>query len=200
MINLFRKIYRLITNVEVYYFTVKTNIKIRLLNIKIGSGFVCFGNMFIRKAKDSKITIGDNFVVNNKTKYNCAGILHKSIIAALDGGNIFIGNNVGISGATIVSYNKIWIEDNVLIGVNTRIYDSDFHPISYEDRKNNLNNVNTKKVIIGEGTFIGANSIILKGSCIGKRCVVGAGTIVSGTFPDDCIIAGNPGKVIRRLK
>jgi acetyltransferase-like isoleucine patch superfamily enzyme len=44
------------------------------------------------------------------------------------------------------------------------------------------------------------NSIILKGTKIGKRCVVGAGSVVHGTFPDDVIIAGNPAKIVKYIK
>lgn len=39
--------------------------------------------------------------------------------------------------------------------------------------------------------------IILKGSCIGKNCVIGAGSVVSGNIPDNQIWAGNPAKLIR---
>ena len=47
-----------------------------------------------------------------------------------------------------------------------------------------------RPVVIGEGCFLGANSIILKGTTLGKNVVVGAGSVVSGTFPDNVIIAG----------
>lgn len=49
---------------------------------------------------------------------------------------------------------------------------------------------------IGDNVFIGINSIILMGSHIGNNCIVGAGTVVSGCFPDNTVIAGNPAKVI----
>ena len=51
-------------------------------------------------------------------------------------------------------------------------------------------------ILIDNGCFIG-NSIILKGITIGKNCVVGAGSVVSGNFLDNVIIAGNPGKVVK---
>ena len=44
------------------------------------------------------------------------------------------------------------------------------------------------------------NSIILKGTTIGNNCVVGAGSVVHGTFGDNCVIAGNPAKVIKEFK
>lgn len=54
-----------------------------------------------------------------------------------------------------------------------------------------------RPVVIGEGCFLGANSIILKGTTLGKNVVVGAGSVVSGTFPDNVIIAGNPARIIK---
>lgn len=51
-------------------------------------------------------------------------------------------------------------------------------------------------VNIGAYTFIGAGCIILPGTKIGKGCVVGAGSLVKGEFPDYSIIVGNPGKIM----
>lgn len=54
-----------------------------------------------------------------------------------------------------------------------------------------------RPIIIGDGCFIGSNSIILKGTNLGKNCVVGAGSVVSSSFPDNVIIPGNPAKMIK---
>ncbi len=53
-----------------------------------------------------------------------------------------------------------------------------------------------EKVSIGEYTFIGTSSVILAGTTIGKGCIVGAGSIVKGNFPDYSVIAGNPSKIV----
>lgn len=50
--------------------------------------------------------------------------------------------------------------------------------------------------IIGNNVFIGMNTIILMGSEIGNNCIIGAGSIVSGKYPSDSVIAGNPARVI----
>ena len=52
------------------------------------------------------------------------------------------------------------------------------------------------KVSIGEYTFIGTSSVVLAGTTIGKGCIVGAGSIVKGNFPDYSVIAGNPAKIV----
>lgn len=47
--------------------------------------------------------------------------------------------------------------------------------------------------------FIGAGTTILKGTTIGSRSIIGAGSIVSGTIPADEIWAGNPARRIRGI-
>lgn len=74
------------------------------------------------------------------------------------------------------------------------------NPLSSKMRcagKQNQSMVKSKPIVIGDGTFIAAGVIILKGSCIGKNCVIGAGSVVSGNIPDNQIWAGNPAKLIR---
>ena len=49
---------------------------------------------------------------------------------------------------------------------------------------------------IGDNVFIGMNAIVLMGSRIGNDCVIGAGSVVSGSIPPRSVAAGNPAKVI----
>ena len=51
-------------------------------------------------------------------------------------------------------------------------------------------------VVIGELTFIGANSTIIHGKIIGEKCIVGAGTVVIRNVDDNSKIVGNPGRII----
>ncbi|MBR3757496.1 MAG: acyltransferase [Bacteroidaceae bacterium] len=76
--------------------------------------------------------------------------------------------------------------------------DNDFHPL-HEDLRNpqKHEDIKTKPIKIGDGCFIGANSIILKGTTLGRNVVVGAGSVVHGEFPDNVIIAGNPAKIVK---
>lgn len=52
---------------------------------------------------------------------------------------------------------------------------------------------------IGDNVFVGVNATILMGAHIGDNSIVGAGAVVSGHFPDNVVIAGNPAKVVCTL-
>lgn len=155
---------------------------------------------------DSVIAFGDKkdglfTTINSSTFSNMVGLYQRTIIVARYGGKISIGVGCGISGTTIYAMNSINIGDNVLIGGNCKIIDNDFHPLPASQRINQkVEDIKTRPIEIGDGCFIGANSIILKGCKLGKNCVVGAGSVVSGTFPDNVIIAGNPARIIKENK
>lgn len=140
-------------------------------------------------------------VINSSFTTNMLGLWQRTIIVARYGGSISIGDGFGISGSTIYSTDSIIIGRNATIGANCKIIDNDFHPLDTEYRRLNLNEEHTlrKPIIIGDNCFIGMNSIILKGTTLGNNVVVGAGSVVHGSFPDNCIIGGNPAKIIKPL-
>lgn len=55
-----------------------------------------------------------------------------------------------------------------------------------------------KEIYVGENSFIGARSMLLPGTHIGKNCIVGAGSVVKGVIPDNSIVVGNPAKVLAK--
>tara|TARA_B100000686_G_C16790448_1_gene978328 strand:+ start:2796 stop:3329 length:534 start_codon:yes stop_codon:yes gene_type:complete len=136
--------------------------------------------------------------------------------------NILIGNNVYIGHNTILkSYFKglITIEDNTWIGQNSFLHGGGEIFIgknvgigpsvniitSYHDIKNikkfiTNNKLIFSKVTIGEGSDIGIGCTILPGIKIGKQCMIGANSLVNKNIPDNYLAAGNPIKLIRKLK
>lgn len=57
----------------------------------------------------------------------------------------------------------------------------------------------SKQIFIEDGAFVGAYSIILKGSYIGKNAVIGARSVVCGVVPENEILGGNPARRIRKI-
>ncbi|MCQ2497561.1 MAG: acyltransferase [Lachnospiraceae bacterium] len=181
----------------------------KMTHVKYGKKILLKGIPVIYNKKGAELQIGENCVIKSSFMSNLVGLYSKSIIVTrAEGAKISIGNNVGISGATIYARKGITIGDNTCIGGNVKILDNDFHPIEWEERNRLLLDekggdatelIPAKPISIGKNCFIGCNSIILKGTTLGDGCVVGAGAVVSGNFPDNSIIVGNPGKVIKRV-
>ena len=146
------------------------------------------------------IEIGDNVVINTCRRSNQIGGDTRAILNTAHRGHIKIGNRSGLSNCTIVSRESVTIGEDVRIGGSCRIYDTDFHAISFEERiEKNDSNVISKPIEIKDGAFIGAFSIILKGVTIGKHSVIGAGSVVTKDVPDGEVWAGNPAKFIKRI-
>ena len=178
-------------------------ILMKATKIKYGRNLLLKGIPVIFNMSGACLTIGDNVTVKSSFLSNLVGLYSRTIIVTrAPGAEIVIGDNVGISGATIYARKSIHIGENTCIGGNAKILDNDFHPIEVETRNRLLNDSNggdsdlvpSKSILIGKNCFIGCNSIILKGTVLGDGCVVGAGAVVSGKFGDNCVIAGNPAK------
>ena len=178
----------------------------KLTKVKYGKNLILKGIPFIFNKSGAKLNIGNNVTIKSSFLSNLVGLYSRTIIVTrASGAQITIGNNVGISGATIYARKKIEIGDNTAIGGNVKILDNDFHPIDAEDRLNLLLDPNggdsdlvpSREIKIGKNCFIGCNSIILKGTILGDGCVVGAGAVVCGKFESNCVIVGNPARVIK---
>ena len=154
-----------------------------------------------------QMVIGDDF---HLTSGDCINPICRNIRACFHLGSthacITIGNNVGMSSPCIWIQDRLTIGDNVNIGGNCMILDTDVHQLDYLARrggtligyKNKTSTVQTAPVTIEDDVWIGANCQILKGVTIGARSVIGAGSVVTRSIPADCIAAGNPCRIIRK--
>jgi UDP-2-acetamido-3-amino-2,3-dideoxy-glucuronate N-acetyltransferase len=108
------------------------------------------------------------------------------------GPDVIIGDNVKIQN-NVSLYKGIIVEDDVFIGPSAVFTNVKF-PRSYIDQKSNF-----EKTIIKKGCTIGANSTIICGIELGEYCFVGAGAVVTKSFPDKSILLGNPAKVNKKI-
>lgn len=135
------------------------------------------------------------FVMNNlgvKVSFNGYGTFkfRKRNDVSL-GTNIHIGSNFYIRAE-----GKLAIGDNTHISRNFKLYT---HNHNYQGNKLPYDDTFVyKPVNIGKNVWIGTDVIILPGANIGDGCIVGAGSVVSGTYDELSIIVGNPAKVVKK--
>lgn len=115
-----------------------------------------------------------------------------------NGASLNIGNNVGMSSTRMWIHDSVTIGDNVKIGACVLIMDTDAHPIDYLKRRSSSFGTKSAPIVIEDDVWIGAHSIILKGVRIGARSVIGAGSVVAKSIPQDCVAVGNPCRIIKK--
>lgn len=190
-----RRIYR-----TVYHLI--TSIKLKGNNVKYSS-FKTNGIPFVSVARGGTMVIGSNFSMNNNMHGNPIGCNQPCTFFVDTNCRISIGDNVGISQASLLSYEAIEIGNNVKIGGGVHIYTTDFHslnPVYRAITTEDFNHRKSSSVIIKDNAFIGARSTILKGVVIGENSIVGAGSVVTKSIPDNQIWAGNPARFIKNVQ
>ncbi len=81
------------------------------------------------------------------------------------------------------------------------VADTDFHDVAVTARRYAAPPESRPEdaVVIEDDVFVGARTLVLKGSTIGSGSVIGAGSLVAGTIPPGVVAAGNPCRVIRPI-
>ena len=159
----------------------------RLKGMKFGRGSALGPGYDFLFVKLNNITLKDNVLIGRNAWLE--NITNDATIIIDDNSNI--GRFVTISCASNITIGK-----KCLISYNVTILDHD-HNFKELDI---FNSGITKgaQIVIGDGCFIGAHSFILKGVHLGNNCVVGANSVVTKSFPENSIIAGNPAKFIKQ--
>lgn len=170
-----------------------------------------FGNSMLRKGvtfgKDSyirehaqiggghHITLGTHSRISQYSRLMCfEKISGEELNPQLTiGDNCFFGRNLTISCS-----NRVEIGNDCLITGYVFICDSE-HGMDPECGKRYETQPMIRKTTkIGNNVFIGEKAMIMPGVTIGNNCIIGAGSIVKKSFPDNCMIVGNPAKCVKK--
>lgn len=152
-------------------------------NLILGSRNISIGNnVYIAKGINLYCDLGKKFKIQNSKSINPEIII---------GNNSKIGyNNHIVSTKSVVIGDSVITANNVFISDNIHSYDDIEIPIVDQPIKQK------SKVVIGNGSWIGQNSIII-GAKIGKNCVVSANSLVINDIKDYSLVSGNPAKIIK---
>ncbi|MDQ6990326.1 MAG: acyltransferase [Mariprofundaceae bacterium] len=181
-----------------YWSTLRVKMLLTIVSCSYGKKLQVYGHVDCRVKTKDQLKFGDNVMLISSRIINPL-IRGDMIFECIESGEIYIGDNSGLSAVIISSRMKVSIGFNVAIGANVQIFDHDFHSLDYLKRRKNKNeSIKVAEIIIEDDVFIGCDAIILKGTHIGARSILGAGTVVSNMYiPPDSIVVGNPGKIIK---
>lgn len=122
------------------------------------------------------------------------------------GVNFFTGENCYANfNLTVLDCAPVTLGNDVFIGPNCQLVPP-MHSFLTEERKmqrradGSLYDVEyAKPIVIKDGVWLASGVTVCGGVTIGKNCVIGAGSVVTRDIPDDCLAAGNPCRVIRKI-
>lgn len=140
------------------------------------------------------LSMGNDIYVSANTKIYFALSEQNSTPQLVIKDSTYIGRNCQISCCS-----KITIQEKVMIADNCYIGDSEH---IYNKRQAIIDSGIQSRgdIVIGDGSWIGANVCILPNVSIGKHCVVGAGSVVTKSIPDYTIAVGNPARIIKYIE
>lgn len=136
-------------------------------------------------------------------------VIMQGTLISGNGGKIIMGNysQLGVN-SKILSANKVVVGDYTAIAMDVIVCDNNNHPINPYDRmilRKTLPNsperswkyADSAPIIIGKNCWIGQCSRICKGVTIGDGSIIAANSVVTKDVPANCIVAGNPAKVVK---
>jgi acetyltransferase-like isoleucine patch superfamily enzyme len=157
-------------------------------DVTIGKNFRVVKGFRIRGP--GRVIIGDNVIVDGTTHAVTPCTYSKEAV-------IRIGSKVFLNGTRFGCRVGISIGDDCIIG-DASILDTDFHHVNPQKR-HAPEPPEAQPIIMERNVWIAGATIILKGVTIGENSVVGAGSVVAGDIPKNCLALGNPAQVIRNL-
>jgi len=135
---------------------------------------------FIMKENSKLLVLGKFYIYTG-----CKVVLREN-------SELILGNGSFINvDSKIYCKEKIEIGENTFIGEEVIIRDTDEHSIIRKTYNNTL------PIKIGNHVWIGMRSMILKGVTIGDNSIIAAGSVVTKDVPNNCLVAGNPAKIIK---
>ncbi|MCK4782558.1 MAG: N-acetyltransferase [Desulfobacteraceae bacterium] len=114
--------------------------------------------------------------------------------------NAVIGRNCKISSHSFIC-EGVTIKDNVFIGHNVTFINDLFPRATTEDGKlKDEKDWECIPTVVKSGASIGSSTTLLCGITVGENAIIGAGSVVTKDVPPNTIVAGNPARILKKIK
>lgn len=159
--------------------------------LQVGRGVTFYDDVVINAMSYNGVTLGDNVTIGQRSMIKASGSISAIGKGFSMGECSSMGNDCFVGAAGGVTVGKY-----VAIGQNVRFH-SENHKFDDPDLPIHDQGVTNKGIQVGDDCWIGAGAVFLDGSAIGNGCVVGANSVVTKKFPDNCVIVGDPARIIK---
>lgn len=190
----------LAARVSTAFWTSWARVRLHAHGAKVGRGLRVRGPLRLHCHRTGQIQIGDHCRIQSGFSGNPVGGNGRMSLWVGPDATLTVGHRVGLSNSTIVCLRSVTVGDEVFLGGDSKIYDTDFHSLDPAERGEPGNRgARSAPVVIHRRAFVGGHSILLKGASIGEAAVVGAGSVVRSAVPARQVWAGNPARFLAPL-
>jgi len=176
----------LFNRMEILFWTAFYHAAGRVIFVKLGQGSKFQGWIDIPQRK-GRISIGRNVHICRLVEFSVTN--HAELVIE-DGA--FIGR-----GTVISAHRRIRIGANVLVAEYVSIHDNN-HKTLDQNLPIKCQGFEAESLEIGDDCWIGAKATLVKGAGLGRRCVLGAGAVLTQKLPDKTLAAGAPAQPINK--
>lgn len=132
----------------------------------------------------------NNFELGEKSLIEDFVTINNGVGDVIIGAKSIIGIGCTVIGPVSIGNNVMLAQNIVVSGLN---HGYELVNISPSEQK-----VDTKKIVISDNVWIGANCVITPGVTIGRHAVVGAGSVVTKDISDYSVAIGNPARIVKK--
>lgn len=157
----------------------------------LNSGGANYIGLNVKFVNRGRIVLGCNVIIRPSTRVYAGN--SQSLVSFGDGTELGEHSTIS-SNNRIVFGNDVLTGPHVFIADHNHAYENPLVPVSEQGVKCNP----ADEVVIGEGSWLGTNVVVVGNVHIGKHCVIGANSVVTRDIPDYSVAVGIPAKVIKR--